>query len=102
MSETDLSRAIRKALGAMGIPCERVQSGRVRVKGGFLTLAGEGTPDIVTPYGWLEIKLPGEKPRENQLSWHQAWQAQGAKVAVVASVAEAVRIVREWQEQRSR
>lgn len=99
MSETDLSRSIRKELSAIGIPCERVQSGMVHVKGYAIHLAGKGTPDIVTPFGWLEIKLPGEQPNPDQLLWHEKWRKLGARIAVVRSVSEAVSTVREWQRQ---
>ncbi len=38
-----------------------MQTGQVKVKGGWMHLAGEGTPDIVTPYGWIEVKKLGEE-----------------------------------------
>jgi hypothetical protein len=73
-----------------------VQAGAHRVKRGYLRCASEGTPDLVTPLGWLEVKQPGKKPSEGQQAWHQAWANWGTRVAVVTSPSEAVEVVRGW------
>lgn len=94
--ETKLGRAVVDAVEALGVPIERIQSGIHPVKRGFLHCAKKGTPDYVTPLGWLELKLPGEKPTAEQLEWHQRWANHGVRVAVVTSAAEAVAVLRAW------
>lgn len=95
MSETALSRNARSAIEDIGVPTERVQSGTAR--GGRTRLAKKGTPDIVTPYGWLEAKLPGEEPSAVQLKWHALWRAHGARIETFTTVKEAVSIVLAWR-----
>lgn len=72
---------------------------------------GEGSPDLVAmltgPDGlarWLaiEVKVPGEEPRANQVSAHKLWRSRGALVYVchsadeaLAALADARSIVRE-------
>ena len=100
MSETDISRDIRKAIEAIGVPVERVQTGMVRVRGGWMHLANDGTPDLWTPLGWLEVKRPGEEPDPEQKQWHARAEAWGVRVAVVTSVREAVDVVMRWKANR--
>ena len=97
MTETELSAGIRSALDAIDIPTERIQSGSVRVRGGHMQLASKGTPDILTPYGMLEVKLPGESPSPEQTAWHNRWRKLGMRVGVVRSVAEGVTTVLGWR-----
>jgi hypothetical protein len=87
----DIQRAIIKA----GIPCERIQAGRV----GRVRMAKKGTPDLVTPLGFLEVKRPekGDKPKPHQLKWHEEWRRWGARVAVVHGIEEALEQIREWR-----
>jgi len=104
--ETDLQRAILETLRALGLTVWRNQSGTVRVRGGFMHMAPEGTPDII---GYLadgrllgiEVKLPGKekrntKPerREKQAAWRAKARAAGCVVGQVTSVGEAVLLVR--------
>jgi hypothetical protein len=35
---------------------------------------------------WIEMKRPGEKPRPNQLAWHETERARGAVVMVVDDI----------------
>lgn len=98
--ETELSAAIRDALKKMRVPVERIQAGQHRVKRGYLHCASEGTPDLCTPLGWLEVKMPGEEPSNEQEDWHAEWRRWGHRVAVVSSVDQAVSVVRRWQRDR--
>ena len=95
VSETTLSRNIQEALARMGVRVLRLQSGRVRVKGGWMQLAPEGTPDLLAILKsgrvlWIEVKRPGEKPTAEQLAEHARLLRDGHAVAVVTTVQEAV------------
>lgn len=92
MSETDLSRDIQRTLAKLGIWCIRVQSGKVRVRGGWMQLAEEGTPDLCCPALalWLEVKTLAGEPKPSQVAWHARAKREGVKVAVVRSISEAI------------
>jgi hypothetical protein len=103
MSESQLYTPIIKAILASGVAhVWRQQSGRVRVRGGWMSLGPEGAPDIV---GWmlrgplvgrfvgLEVKKPGEKPTEKQLEWQAKIRDAGGVCGVVETVGEAMVIV---------
>lgn len=95
MSETDLSRDIQSTLAKLGIWCIRVQSGIVKVRGGWMHLAEEGTPDLYCPALnlWLEIKTPGGEREASQVAWHSRAAREGVNVSVVRSVSEAIQAV---------
>lgn len=110
MSETDLSRAITKALTQLGHIVVRVHSGKVRAvapgakwpqraKGlHWLQLADKGTPDrvVLSPNGlttWLEVKTPKGRLSPEQVRWHERAKKGGHRVAVVRSVTEALQAV---------
>jgi len=102
-TETAISRSIRRALAAKGCRCIRIQSGILRVQSGsagrsyFVHCAEPGTPDLLViragVYTWLEVKRPGEEPTPEQCAWHLWARKQGLRVAVVHSIAEALRAV---------
>jgi hypothetical protein len=49
---------------------------------------------IYNPLGdvmWIEFKKPGEKPRLDQLEWHEAERARGALVLVVSDIDDFMR-----------
>lgn len=99
IGETELSRAIQDALESIGCLVVRVNSGAARGAGGhYMRLARAGTPDLwvcrLGWHGWIECKLPGEEPSPKQLAWHLAARASGARVEVVRSVEQALRVVR--------
>ena len=99
MSETDLSRSIRKELTKLGVWVIRSGVSAKRGKGG--THSGEpGQPDLCLPaLGWLETKTRRGEPSPDQLKWHARAARSGVRVAVVRSVSEAISTVREWQRQ---
>lgn len=97
-AETQLARAIREALSAMGITAWREQAGQVRVRRGYMHLAPEGTPDIVghMPDGralYLEVKCGKGKERPAQTAFLAAARDAGCVCGTVRSVAEAVALV---------
>lgn len=97
-SETAISKAIRDALAAVGIWVIRVQSGTLPLQGRYVHCGEPGTPDLWTPYGWLEVKRSlKDKARESQAKWHEKAARHGVKVALVANPAEAVRVVLGWR-----
>ena len=98
MSETELSKSIREALGLLGYVVWRQQSGRVRVRGAIMHLSPEGTPDLIgyTPQGRLialEVKAPKGKERPAQTAWLARAKSAGCLVGTVRSVGEAVALV---------
>ena len=92
-----LTNDIRKAVMALGVPCERMQAGQR----GKMHFATAGAADLVTPLGLLEVKRPdkADKPKPHQLRWHEDWRFWGARVEVVRSVAEALLVIRAWRDE---
>ena len=95
-TEGDISRAIRKwADGSPDVArLFRVQAGMLRVKGGFLHCAPEGTSDLfgLCRHGYaiaVEVKKPGESPTTAQVSFLQSVADATATAIVAHSVAEA-------------
>jgi hypothetical protein len=101
MSETDLSRSIRKALKTLGVWCVRIQCGMARGwrDDGLMLLADKGTPDIWTPHGWLECKTKTGRLTKDQKLWHARASREGVRVATVTSIREALETVQQWREQ---
>lgn len=98
MGETEVSKQIRDTLAALGIWVIRVQSGTIPLRGRHVHCAEPGTPDLWTPHGWLEVKRTlKDKARESQRAWHEKAAKHGVRVALVASPAEAVRVVMGWR-----
>lgn len=98
MSETDIGRAIRKTLERIGCIVTRVHSGKVKVKGGWMQLADEGTPDhhVMCPGGlsmWLETKTAVGNLSPAQKRWHERARKNGYTVKVVRSPQEALEAV---------
>jgi hypothetical protein len=106
VGEAELQASIVSSLERLGYLVIRVQSGKVKVKGGWMQLAPEGTPDlhVMSPglATWLETKVKDGKLRPSQVAWHERAKKGGHRVAVVRSVAEALQAVsapqtdREW------
>ncbi len=76
----------------------RMQSGKVKLRGGWMYLCPEGTADILTFDAagrciWLELKQLKGVQREAQLLFEQRVRAMGHSYAVVKSVDDAFRAV---------
>lgn len=101
MTESEIQRAIVEALDRIGVVAVRVQSGKASVRGGWLSLAPPGTPDLVlvAPPGWLECKSPKGLVSPAQRRWHRLARASGARVAVVRSPREALEVVQGWRQE---
>jgi hypothetical protein len=98
MNETDLYDPIKKTLERIGCIVTRVHSGKVKVRGGWMQLADEGTPDhhVMCPDGssfWLETKTQEGDLSPAQRRWHERAKKSGHRVAVVRSPREALAVV---------
>lgn len=90
MKEADLQRQIKEALHANGAQCFKHHGG---------LYAESGVSDLVctAPGGralFLEVKVPGGKPTQLQLSFLSRMAAVGALTGVVSSVSEALSILK--------
>jgi Holliday junction resolvase len=60
--EADVQREIVATLKQLGYWVARIQSGKVKVRGGWMQLAPEGTADLLAIRGektiWIECKRP--------------------------------------------
>lgn len=93
--ETSRQALIVEALETAGRLVIRIQSGRVRVKGGWMHLAPTGTPDLyVVGWGWLETKLENTKPSAEQLRMHARLRSAGERVEIIRTPSEALSAVR--------
>lgn len=94
MTESLTQRAIVVALRSAGLIAIRIQSGKVRVKGGWMLLAPNGTPDLyVIGWGWLECKTDEGELNADQQRMHERIRKAGERVAVVRSPQEALEAV---------
>lgn len=99
MNETELSRDIQDALESLGAVVVRVQSGQLRgAAGNRVRAARAGTPDLWVAFrgfdSWLEVKTDTGSLNSEQETWHAEARQHGARVHIVRSVEQALRIVR--------
>lgn len=95
--ETLIQTEILNGLKRVGIWAFRVGVVKRRGKATSKANAGEdGTPDIWTEYGWMEVKVPGKPLREDQREWHARANRRGIRVGVVESLADAFRLACSW------
>lgn len=71
-TETDIKKEITSYLRNRGYTVHRMNSGKVKVKNGWLELCEKGTPDLLVLgkdkfIMWIETKKPGEKASQDQL-----------------------------------
>lgn len=100
MTETQLSRDIRRALETCGVWVIRTQV--VGRNGARACATGErGMPDLCLPgFGWIEVKVGGGKLSADQIAWHSKAARYGVRVATVRSVSEAIKVVSAWKAER--
>ncbi len=95
-SESRLQGRIVKALRSVGVWVMR--TGVTRKRGRSGTQSGEpGMPDLWTPHGWLEVKLPGGALSPKQVAWHEKARLHGVRVWTVDSEIEAVLVMKKWR-----
>lgn len=100
MTETDIQTAIRIELSKRGCFVQRTNSAMLYTKDGRPVRIGiPGQSDLCGHRlgdgraFYIEIKKPGEEPRENQERFLRQMCASGALAGVAHSVEEAVEIV---------
>ena len=105
MTETDLQTAIRIELSHRGCFVQRTNSATLYTKDGRPVRIGmPGQSDLCGHRPgdgrafYIEVKKPGEKPRDNQERFLQAMRNSGALAGVAHSVEEAVGILSEAAE----
>lgn len=97
--ETELQNRIIVALCERGCYAENHTVGDFYTKyGGRVSVGKPGQSDIYghRPDGkafYIEVKLPGEKPRQNQLDFIEAMKNTGAIAGWATSIPEALKIV---------
>jgi hypothetical protein len=97
VAESDIQRAILDAFQAMGVLAFRINSGKVRARGGWYQGAPAGFPDVlvvVPPHGrllGLEVKTATGKERAKQVEMAEHLCGAGAAVRTVRTTEEAIR-----------
>ena len=103
MSETDIKRATIDALNATGLCLVwSTPSGHIQVRGGWMSLAPEGTPDVTGiardgRFIGIEIKKPGGRTNKARADKQAKFQGHIARLGGISgqveSAAEAVTIL---------
>ena len=97
--ETILMRKIMTALSERGCFVLRSNAGvYFDTQGNRITIGFPGLSDLIgcTPQGRffaIEVKMPGEKPRQNQLDFLEAMKNTGAIAGWCTTIPEALKIV---------
>lgn len=99
MTEHDIQNQIRVALSRRGCITHRTNSGRYYTEDGRpVTIGTPGQSDLQghRPDGqcfYIEVKKPGQNPRQNQYDFLHAMRNSGAIAGVVHSAEEALKLV---------
>ncbi|WP_348269725.1 hypothetical protein P8936_16380 [Edaphobacter paludis] len=92
MSEAEVKLAVQKWLEKAGYFWLRIQSGKVRVRRGYMQLCPEGTADIVVfdrnATCWIEMKTESGKQRPAQVEFEAKAKAAGHRYIVARSLDE--------------
>lgn len=101
ISETQISKEIRDYLNKRGIYNLRLNSGKVRVRGGWMQLCDEGTPDRYCLFKgksiFIETKVPGEKPTDEQLAAHDRIRRSGGIIIIAERLDDVIESFSELQ-----
>ena len=97
--ETTAQARIVAALRQAGHVVHRLHSGKVKVRGGWMVLEPEGTPDLLLPgVAYLETKTPTGRLSKGQTAMHvRLVRATGLPVFVVRTAAEALERAGTWR-----
>jgi hypothetical protein len=92
--ESGLQSRIIEAIRGLGILCWRQNVGKFKLGKRWVSFGEAGMPDLFCVV-WgriigIEIKRPGEEPREHQDAWARRFKMAGGKYVVAHSVDEAV------------
>ena len=94
MSETrEVTNPLVKMLNQAGIFAMRLNSGKVKVKGGWMHLCPSGTADIIAfpkhkPITWVETKLEKGKQRPEQKTFQEVVESLGHRYVLARSINE--------------
>ena len=97
--ETAISSKIADILSDLGFMHQRNPCGRLKVRGGWVYGAPNGTPDrlVLLDGGsvvWVEVKKPGGVLSQAQLDWHrEARERWGHRVEVADNAQDAISAV---------
>jgi hypothetical protein len=100
MADGGLYPVIRDVAAKLGVVALRLNSGGMRVKGGYVHLLPPGTPDflVLGAHGqcvWLEAKAPGKKLSKEQEEWRRKAARLGHVVELVDSLESVVKAIKE-------
>jgi hypothetical protein len=100
MSENAIQAQVMQVLKQLGICCIRINAGKVKVRGGWMQLAPEGTADLaVFPDArmpvWIEMKQPKKGPSKEQKEFQSQVERLGHRYYVVRSVDDLQGILKE-------
>jgi hypothetical protein len=96
-AEGAIQKQIVDGLRKLGWRVLRLQSGKVRVRGGWMVLSPIGTPDVQAfdstgACHWVEVKTPAGKRSPEQIDF-EAWATGvGHKYACARSLAEVLEV----------
>lgn len=80
-SEAGINAEVVEFVRAKGYRVYRMNAGRVKVRGGWMRLAGKNCPDwlfnVQGFFVWFEGKKPGEKPTRAQAEHHRELESRG-------------------------
>ena len=96
MTEAEIQLSILKYLKTIDVSAWRNNSGKVRVNGGWMQLAPEGSTDIIgyLPGGkflGIEVKKPGKKPTVKQTEWMEDAAGSGCIIIVAHCLDDVIR-----------
>lgn len=100
MSEADVKLEVQTWLKNTGYFWLRMQSGKAKVRGGYMQLCPEGTADIVvfpnkTTTCWIEMKTEKTKQRPAQVEFEAKAKAAGHKYIIARSLDEVREFLKE-------
>ena len=104
MRETDLSNQIKEYLELTGFKVLRLNSGKVKVRGGMMQLCPAGTPDLLAHWFdgqilYVETKTEEKhsKVSSKQIEIHAELRERGFTVIVPKTYIEAVAQITAWR-----
>ena len=86
----------------------RANSGKVKVKGGYMSLAPAGTADIVgliKPHGQflaIEVKVPGQNLSEAQEAWRKEIESMGGLYIIATDWRQCAQDIKRYVDEMNR
>lgn len=93
-AETSIKKQIKADLERAGFLVRRVQSGKARVKRGWMVFAEKGTADLLVQgdgwMGWFEVKTSDGEQKDNQKAFQAEVEKRHGIYVIVRNSAEAL------------